>query len=374
MILAWNEIRHRPGRYVLLTILLTVIGLLVTLLSGLAGGLGQGMNGVIARMPADMAALHADADLNLQRSRLPAELVPLFERLGGVHRAAGLAHLTATGLMGEETFRVALFGVEAGSLAEPPLIEGRSLGVAEKGAVTVDRSLLRQYDLALGDLLILRELDRPLRITGITADQRFSMQPAAFVTFAQWQDAADLDEPLINTIMIRGDHDLPVSRLIEGIQWQADHYAEEGLIQIVSLSDLAAAVPGAGEMRLIPLLLLLIALAVGGVVTGVFFAFLTLQRQSEIGVLKALGAGNGLLLKTMLLQAFLVSLTGALLGSGLGWGLAGLMPPSVSVVIRPVAMVVAVIGIITASLAASLTSIHLMSRVEPADALAQPDW
>ncbi len=64
------------------------------------------------------------------------------------------------------------------------------------------------------------------------------------------------------------------------------------------------------------------ALFVGAFIIFNSFSMTMLQRMREIGMLRTLGAGRGMILRSVLLEALLLGIVGSILGLGLGVGLA----------------------------------------------------
>lgn len=113
-----------------------------------------------------------------------------------------------------------------------------------------------------------------------------------------------------------------------------------------------------------------IALLVGALVVGLVIYTATVERQREYGVLKAVGAKNGVLYKVVTAQALIAAGAGSVLGVGLAYGAARLivaLRPQFLVVIEPRAVGWALlIGLLMAILGA-LFPAHAIARLAPAE-------
>ena len=90
-----------------------------------------------------------------------------------------------------------------------------------------------------------------------------------------------------------------------------------------------------------------IAFLVGTLIVGMVIYSATIERQREYGVLKAMGAHNAILYRTVVAQALVVASVGALMGVGLAAGIAQLimaLRPQFLIVLEPAAIVGTALG------------------------------
>lgn len=122
----------------------------------------------------------------------------------------------------------------------------------------------------------------------------------------------------------------------------------------------------------IPLqLMVVIAFLVGTLVVGLVIYTATTLRRREYGMLKAIGARNGLLYRIVTLQALLAASTGALLGVGLAFGVAQLIMatrPQFLVTLSAVAIAQAIGATLLMAILAALFPARLLGRLAPAEA------
>ncbi len=109
-------------------------------------------------------------------------------------------------------------------------------------------------------------------------------------------------------------------------------------------------------------LMVVIAFLVGTMVVGMVIYTATIERQREYGVLKAIGAKNGLLYRVVLTQATIAAGAGSMLGVGLAYGAAQVIMsarPQFLVVLAP-AMVA---GALASGLGMALLAAYFPARV-----------
>ena len=121
-----------------------------------------------------------------------------------------------------------------------------------------------------------------------------------------------------------------------------------------------------------PILLLMVAAAfiVGALVVGMVIYTATNERRAEYGILKAIGAGNGLLFRVVASQALASGSLGALFGIGLAFAMRSLVVsarPQFMVVIGPSAIAATVAAGLFMALAGGLLPARSAGRLAPAE-------
>jgi len=117
-------------------------------------------------------------------------------------------------------------------------------------------------------------------------------------------------------------------------------------------------------------LMIAIAFLVGTLVVGMVIYSATVERQREYGVLKAIGARNGVLYRTVIMQALVVASVGALAGIGLAAGIAQLimaLRPQFLIVLEPAAVAWAIFAGLAMALLAALVPVRAIAGLAPAE-------
>ena len=317
MFLALRELRFAKGRFALVGIVIGLIATLVVLLSGLATGLvDDGIAGLRA-LPATHIAFDEDADTSFSSSVIERPMWEALAEAPGVEAAAPLGNTLFNARTDKDLpVNLALFGVEPDSFLAPAVTEGEQLGAAPDGIVIADT--IADLGVGIGDQIRLDGRDRSDR-RGHAPTGTYGHVPVVYAPLDVWQQASfghtDDAADRVSTVALRLTDDADVAAL------DTAHH-----VQVVTLRESFHSSPGYTEetrtMQMIQLALYLIS----AVLVGAFFVVWTVQRRQEIGVLKALGATDRLLLRETLGQGAIIIgaaagfglLVGVLLGSAVG--------------------------------------------------------
>lgn len=318
MFLALRELRFAKGRFSLVGLVIALVATLMVLLSGLATGLvDDGISGLRA-LPATHLAFDEDADVSFPSSIVERDTWESLAEAPGVEAAAPLGNTLFNARTDQDVpVDLALFGVEPDSFLAPEPENGAPLGEVADGVVIAEA--IADQGVEIGDRLSIEVVGLDLTVAGIAPTGTFGHVPVVYAPLDTWQQAAFGHSPdaadRASTIALRLDDDADVAALDAG----------HG-IEAVTRSESFHASPGYTEetqtMQMIQAALYLIS----AVLVGAFFVVWTVQRRQEIGVLKALGATDRLLLREALGQgAILIAASaaaglagGSLLGSLVG--------------------------------------------------------
>lgn len=205
---------------------------------------------------------------------------------------------------------------------------------------------------------------------------------SAEFTLAEAQRLAGIGARIQN-VLARGTDGLSEQAVVDRIQPVLPDKAE-----VLTGTDAAAQLSsevqsGFAFFRQILTVFAGIALLVGVFVISNTFAILVAQRTRELALLRAIGAGRGQVLRSVMLEAVLVGLIAAVLGLAAGVALArgviallaavGADLPTSTLIVRPVTVVAAlVVGIVVTIVAALVPAIRA-TRVPPLAALRAVD-
>ena len=97
-----------------------------------------------------------------------------------------------------------------------------------------------------------------------------------------------------------------------------------------------------------------------------------MERSSEIGLMKAIGAQNGAISGLVLTEIFITAIFGGIIGFGAGFGFAQIIGHTVfgsSITMKPVVIPIVAILVILVTLAGSIPAIRMLLRLRPAEVL-----
>ncbi len=305
------EIRRRKLQFILIALIVTLISYLVLMINGLGVGLNEQAGSALKSFDADAIAYSDRAGLSVIRSELSAELVQRIGEESSSTASAPLGYVAANYAKADGTIKSAAFlGFDPGTIAEPKVVEGRVLGTEDTEAVLADRSFLRYADLKVGDTVTVsvRLIEKQFRIVGAIDEGSFFFQPSVYLLRSSWQElkygTTGADQPAASVVLLKGSGVAGKS----GSGWEA-----------VSKSTAFANIEGVSGQQSTVQALRVFGYLIGGLVIGVFFYVLTLQKIAQIGVLKALGASSFFVFRQVLIQVLGISVIGVAIAVPLAW-------------------------------------------------------
>ena len=362
MFLAWRDLRVARGRFVLVGVVISLVALLTTLLSGLATGLvDDGISG-LRDLPLTHLALQPGAEHSFSRSSLDDSARLAWAEAEGVQSSPlGVSFFNATDAEGD-TVDLALFGVPADSF----LVERADARAAlsdPDGVVLSDE--FADTGIEVGDTLTVVGPDQQVTVRGFTYAGSYGHVPIAFTSLATWQQLVYGDNA-------RGRFSAVAVAPAEGADLDAAAVARIDRAAGTELETKEQAFLGspgfAAEtttMSLIRGFLLLIS----ALIVGAFFTVWTVQRTRQIGLMKALGASNGYVLRDALGQLAVVLVAATALGAAVAVGLGSLVGSDVPFSLEPAPVVGSAAVLVLLGMAGSLVAIRRVTSVDPVIAL-----
>ncbi|MFI1332848.1 ABC transporter permease [Streptomyces sp. NPDC020845] len=358
MFVAWRDLKFAKGRFALMGTVIVLITLLVGLLSGLTAGLSRQNISAITGLPADKIAFNAPSggqDLSYATSSVTARQWRTWATTPGVTSAEPLGITTARATAGDNSAGVSAFGVRPGSRLAP------DSGKINDHTVVLSTTAADDLGLKPGDGFTLA--GRQLTVAAVRGDASFSHTPVIWTSLGSWQKTApptgDSDSPTATVIALNTTSGANVSA--------ADRAAGTRTVsRDDSLSAIGSYTSENGSLQLMRGFLF----AISALVVGAFFTVWTIQRSSDIAVLKALGASTAHVLKDALGQAVVLLAGGTLTGTGIAVGIgAAVADSAVPFVLTPATVLVpAAVMILLGALGAAL-SIRRITSVDPLTAL-----
>ena len=376
--LAFKEVWRNRGRFLLVAMVIALITLLVLFIAALGEGLGNGNREYLSKLDAQLIAFQAKSDYLIGGSRLDRDRLASIARVDGVADAGMLGAASANLILPDqaEPLKVALLGVEPGHTGEPPVVQGRQLGTKLSNEVIIDRNTALRSGLALGDTLEMRVTQGTrdeyykLRVVGISGGQQYSLQPAIFVPFFTWDKVRPKSEaeinssdPIANIILITLDDPAQVDVVRQRILSQVNN------IEVATVSETIQALPGYSAQQSTLNTQGGFTLFIGLLVIGGFFQIQILQKVAQIGVLKAIGTTNKVVAATFIIQIFLITAIGVLIGSLLTFLFSLTFPPTIPIVFNGTTSAIAIVALLLIGPLGGLVSIRYAVRIEPLKAL-----
>lgn len=274
MNLGWKEMKRNKGRFLIVGSIVFLISFMTLMISGLANGLSKDNAGLIQAMPDGQFYLTEDAKENYLLSTID-----------------------------EGSEKGTAFSIQMGSLFDP---NGKQQGVAfltaspsavfpavQKGDVFLDRSLAKE-GIQIGDTLTNNGLSGTLRVAGFVDDSKFSHAPVAFIHSADYEDMFQTNNRQILFSMNSAAEQL------DGLQ----AFSKNEFLQTIESYK-------AEQLSLTMIISFLIIIS--GLLFGIFFYMMNIQKIGLYGILKAMGVSSRTLLRMIWSQMAVVTGTALLL-------------------------------------------------------------
>jgi putative ABC transport system permease protein len=140
-------------------------------------------------------------------------------------------------------------------------------------------------------------------------------------------------------------------------------------VEAAGIKAVYEATPGYAEQQSTLNTQQVFTLLIGVLVVGGFFQIQTLQKVSQIGMLKAIGAANSTVAIASIVQITAVALVGVLLGAAGTAALSLSFPPTFPIVFTGQSVAVAIASLLLIGPLGGLVSIRYSVRIEPLKAL-----
>lgn len=359
MFLGWRDLRRGARRFLLLGLVIALVALLTTVLSGLATGLvTDGISGLRA-LPASHFAFEPGAQATFSRSTLRDDALAPFTAADGVDASpVGVSFANAASTDGGPSLDVALFGVPVDSF----IVErddARAALAGEPGLVL--SSELEHEGVDVGDVYSLGGSNVELPVLGFTFAGTYGHAPIAFVSLETWQSInyGDAPDGRFSAIALAGPGSTDWSSL-----------AATAGVDVLTKSATYAGSPGFSAETATMSLIRGFLLVISALVIGAFFTVLTVQRTRQIGLLKAMGASNGYVLRDGVGQMAVLVIASVLVGVALGTIVVAVVARGdAPVELDPRDITISAVALTVAGLAGSLVAFRRITAIEPAIAL-----
>lgn len=375
--LAIKEVARNRGRFLLVSLVIALITLLVLFIAALGEGLANSNRQYLSNLDADMLVFLEKADFVIPSSRVDKTLARTIRRVDGV-KSAGIIAASGTAILlpDDEVLKVSILGVEPGTPGAPAVIEGENLQSELAAEVLIDKNVALRSGIKVGDRITIRSTQGTedefyeLKVIGMTDGNLYQFAPSIFVTFSNW----DKMRTKSDTELGRESTTVNVIAVKTAPGYSFDTVKTNILARVtnVEIADIPTAiqnVPGYSAQQSTVNTQAIFTLLIGILVIGGFFQIQVLQKVPQIGVMKAIGASNGVVGWASVIQIMVVTAFGVGIGGGLAYVFSLTFPPTVPIVFNGQASLIAVIALLLIGPLGGLVSIIYAVRIEPLKAL-----
>ncbi|MGE7602794.1 ABC transporter permease [Peribacillus sp. NPDC097675] len=362
MFLAIRELKHSKVRYLLIGLIMILVAWLVFIISGLANGLSAENASSIQSMDADHFVMESDVEQKLNRSTLPMDTLNEVRSSTGVDGAEALGQMMST-FNKEGTSKktdVTIFATDANGFLAPNIIEGKSYDNKKVGDIVANDSL-KEEGYKIGDTLVDESSGTRFTIVGFTENQSYSHTPVVYMNVKGWQG---INPRLKNT------------DAISTIAVQMDQ-GEEGTlksvsdVELITKDEMLQSIPGFKEEQGTLTMMIAFLFVIAAFVLAVFFYVITLQKTNQFGVMKALGASNGYLAKSIVGQVFILAVVCIAISVALTYGVTFIMPEGMPFELSTSLVIQYSLLLLIVSVLGSLLSLYRVSKIDAIEAIGR---
>lgn len=355
MKLAWKELKHSKTKYLLIESILVLMIFMVVFLSGLANGLGWAISASIDKTDAEYFVISTDAEKLIAISNMDTEILDqVASQTKDKVTNLNIKRSNVNTLVDEKKLDITYFTIDPNSFLAPEITEGEALSKSSTEYPVVLDDSFKDQDIALGDVVEDSVTGLQLTVVGFTKDEVYGHSPVGFIgtdTFTalnQEVNSAYIEK--YNAIAIQGSDINNIN--IKGFE-------------VVDKATIINNLPGYAAEQLTIKMILWVLVIISAAVLGVFFYVITIQKQKQFGVLKAIGMKMSELTRYIMSQVLILSIIGVIIGNLISIGMASMLPSSMPFDLQiPTVIIISVVFVII-SLLTSLVSIRKVAKVDP---------
>jgi putative ABC transport system permease protein len=377
MNLAWRDIRHKLGRFVLTCLGLSLLLAVVVTMAGIYRGLTADAFALVEAVKADLWVVEAGTRGPFaESSRIPGDTREMVARIAGVAAAGSVTLQNIQIERSGRKLRLQVVGYERGRPGGPVrLVAGREITRSHYELIAD-----RQTGLTVGETLPFGRRGHDYAVVGATSGivtfsgdsiVYMSLKDAQELQFEQAPPAARREaargeqrspSDLVNAVVARLAPNHPPAEVADVIRrWKhlsvlTDEEQKQMLTQTVIERT----------RRQIGLFMSVLTV-VSAVIIALIIYTMTMEKTREIATLKLIGAPDRTIVGLILQQALLMGVVGFAVGAVLVYAFNGYFPRRIVMLPEDIAMLFGVVVLVC--LLASLLGVRAALRVDPSRAL-----
>ncbi len=294
MHLAWKEIKRNKSKFLIVGAVIFLISFLTFMISGLANGLSQDNAALIKNLPDGTFYMTETAEetytLSQINENLQKDILEDFEEAAALSIQMGFVN------DGREKQHSVAFVASTASDLFPNI---------EPGEIVLDESL-QEDGLKVGDVLTNSQLDGEFTVKGFVEQAKFSHAPVAFIHPDNYKEMYRTDT--MQLMFVQGERE------------------EISGLQAFSTADFLNTIPSYSAEQLSLNMIIAFLFVISGMLIGIFFYMMNVQKFGLYGILKAIGLKTSALFKIMWTQMLAVTTIALVLAIMLSQGFQFIAP------------------------------------------------
>ncbi len=355
MKLAWKELKHSKTKYLLIESILVLMIFMVVFLSGLANGLGWAISASVEKTDAEHFVISTDAEKLIAISSVDKEILDqVASQTNDKVTNLNIKRSNVNTLVDEKKLDITYFSINPNDFLAPEITEGEALSNSTTEYPLVLDDSFKEQNIDLGDVVEDSVTGLKLTVVGFTEDEIYGHSPVGFIgtdTFTALNKEVNSSYiEKYNAIAVQGS--------------DIDNIDIKGF-EVVDKATIVNNLPGYAAEQLTIKMILWVLVIISAAVLGVFFYVITIQKQKQFGVLKAIGMKMSELTRYIMSQVLILSIIGMIIGNLIAVGMASILPSSMPFDLQIPMVVIISIVFVMISLLTSLVSIRKVAKVDP---------
>ncbi len=377
MNLAWRDVRHKLGRFLMTCLGLSLLLAVVITMAGIYRGQIAESLALSEEIGADLWVVETGTNGPFaESSRIHADTREMVARINGVAEAGAITFQNVQLEHAGPELQLLMVGYELGHPGGPRhIVEGRPI-IRDRYELVVDRAT----GLELGDTLRLGQQGNDYAIVGLTSG--VVNRSGDSIVFMSLQDAQELQfelappvarreaargpqrtpTNLVNAVVARIQPNFSITEVADTIRrWK--HLAvltDEQQSELLSLTVIKRA------RRQLGLFMSVLTIVSAVIIALIIYTF-TMEKTRDIATLKLIGAPDRTIVGLILQQSLLMGVTGFIMGAALVYTFRDHFPRSIVMAPRDIVMLFGVVVLVC--LLASLLGVRAALRIDPSQAL-----
>lgn len=346
MKLAWAEMKFYKFRFILIMLIILLLSIMVLFISGLAQGLARENVSMLDNVNAEKYVMQDSKQPQIEKSLLKDSQQ---EKIEKITQSEPMQLAGQTLKLKNEDEDVMMINTVKDH--KPELEQGHY--PKKKSDIAINKKLTAD-GLTVGDTVTTKDGNK-LTISGILTDTMHSHSSVVMMSDAGFESLNNQ----VSTIY-------PVTDLSDNKAQQLENISG---VNIYSEQDITDEIPSY-QAEQAPLNMMIVSLyVITAIVLSAFFYVMTIQKISEIGILKAIGIKTRHLLSALVFQILLTTMIGVIIAIAIISLLSIVMPVSMPFHITTFnLLLVTIIFIVVAMIGAILSFIKLF-KVDPIEAI-----
>lgn len=355
---ALKEILYGKKKYILIELLLILLIFMVLFLSGLASGLGRAVSSAIDKINADSFIVDGSAEQLITVSSVKTEVLGELRAAGVQAAPLDIQRMYVIKDGSDEKLNVTYFAIEADSFIEPETIEGTGLAASMADDPILLDDDFKLEGISVGDIVRDSSADIEFTVVGFVDDRMYGHTSVGYIktdSYTKLRQALNPEyEQTYHAIAVKGDTDYD--------------FAGNDL-ELVPKQEIIKNIPSYSAEHLTITMIVWLLVIISAVIIGIFNYILTLQKQKQFGVMKAIGMKNSELAGMVISEVLILSVFAAAVSVVLTFTMAAAMPEKMPFYLEVHNAVTVTAAFVLISVLSSMLSVINISRIDPMKAI-----